>query len=453
MKNISIKSLCFSMALLPLMLMLASCSGDDYLNAIPDDSTALVALDMLQLSADGKTDVLNGMLGVDDVDGCGIDLSSKLYVFTTAEGSVGLAAKVDDDGALDEWLGRMSQKGFCVQTSKRKDFGFTVIKDSWVAGFSSGALVVLGPVLPSQQADAQRRIIKYLEQDEEHSVKATPMFARLDTIGAPVALVAQAAALPEKMVAPFTLGAPKNADASQVMIAAELNPVDDGCVVVSGETFSFNKSVDEALKAARGVFRPITDKYLANMSDSASLGVFMNVDGTRFIELLNANKSFQALLAGVNTAIDMNNIIKSIDGDVAVMLPDLSKGMSGVQMCAKLKSKAFLADVGYWKQSCPVGSRITDWKKDAYCFTNGDISYYFGVTPDLQYYSGMSEAMAEGVLSAASSPLSAAVRQLVVGRRLVMLLNVGSLKAGGVDYGNYLKTLFGGADTVIYIMK
>ena len=198
MKNISIKSLCFSMALLPLMLMLASCSGDDYLNAIPDDSTALVALDLQQLSADGKTDVLNGMLGVDDVDGCGIDLSSKLYVFTTAEGSVGLAAKVDDDGALDEWLGRMSQKGFCVQTSKRKDFGFTVIKDSWVAGFSSGALVVLGPVLPSQQADAQRRIIKYLEQDEEHSVKATPMFARLDTIGAPVALVAQAAALPEK---------------------------------------------------------------------------------------------------------------------------------------------------------------------------------------------------------------------------------------------------------------
>lgn len=453
MKNISIKSLCVSMALLSLMLMLASCSGDDYLNAIPDDSTALVALDMQRLSADGKTDVLNGLLGVDDVDGCGIDLSSKLYVFTTAEGNVGLAAKVDDDGALDEWLGRMSQKGFCMQTSKRKDFGFTVIKDSWVAGFSSGALVVLGPVLPSQQADAQRRIIKYLEQDEEHSVKATPMFARLDTIGAPVALVAQAAALPEKMVAPFTLGAPKNADASQIMIAAELNPVDNGCVVVSGETFSFNKSVDEALKAARGVFRPITDKYLANMPDSASLGVFMNVDGSRFIELLNANKSFQALLAGVNTAIDMNNIIKSIDGDVAVMLPDLSKGMSGVQMCAKLKSKAFLADVGYWKQSCPVGSRITDWKKDAYCFTNGDISYYFGVTSDLQYYSGMSEAMAEGVLSAASSPQPAAVRQLVVGRRLAMLLNVGSLKAGDVDYGNYLKTLFGGADTVIYIMK
>ena len=57
-----------------------------------------------------------------------------------------------------------------------------------------------------------------------------------------MALVAQAQALPEKFVAPFTLGAPKNADASQIVIAAEMN-VQKGMLRIKGETFSFNPSI------------------------------------------------------------------------------------------------------------------------------------------------------------------------------------------------------------------
>ena len=59
-------------------------------------------------------------------------------------------------------------------------------------------------------------MVKYLKADEDEGITASPMFERLETITSPMAMVAQAQALPEKFVAPFTLGTPKDTDPSQV---------------------------------------------------------------------------------------------------------------------------------------------------------------------------------------------------------------------------------------------
>ena len=44
------------------------------------------------------------MLHVDDVDKCGIDISEKLYLFESADGNLGLCAKVSDEGDVEDWL-------------------------------------------------------------------------------------------------------------------------------------------------------------------------------------------------------------------------------------------------------------------------------------------------------------------------------------------------------------
>lgn len=63
-------------------------------------------------------------------------------------------------------------------------------------------------------------MVRFLHADEDAGVKSSRLFAQLDSIDSPIAMVAQVQALPEKFVAPFTLGAPKDADASQIVIAA-----------------------------------------------------------------------------------------------------------------------------------------------------------------------------------------------------------------------------------------
>ena len=454
MKMKTMKTVVRYLLVLPLLFLVSSCSDEDYLNVIPDNSTALVAIDAQKLF-DGNVDgVLGKALNTDGIDKCGIDFLSKIYLFETFDGNIGVAAKVSNSGDLEDFLNSLSKKGICKGTVQYEDFKFTVIKDTWVAGFSSDALVVMGPSLPAVQAETKRQIVKLLNQDEEHGIKNSPMFEKMESIEGAVAVVAQASALPEKLAAPFTLGAPKDADLSQIMIAADLKKNGEGCILIDGETFSFNKSIDEKLKKSREAFRPIKDSYVGNMSRNSVWGAFMNVDGKVFINMLHANKAFQALLAGMNMAIDMDKIIKSIDGDVVLASPNgIGEGEMDMVMCARISDKAFLADVDYWKRSCPAGSKITDWRNNAFCYTNGDMSYYFGVTDDMQFYSASTEVEALNVLSESETPLPEDIQELIKGKRFAVVFNVGAYSSQSGQQGGVVKTLLGETKTILYVMK
>lgn len=444
----------FYIFLLPFVLLLPSCSDKDHIDVIPANSIAVASIDARQVFGDNLENVLGDVLKSGEVIDCGIDWTVRLYAFETVDGSVGLSAKVSDDSKLTDWLNGLSENGYCTKVSKDGDFCFTVMQEAWVIGFSSDAMLAFGPVLPAAQVEIKRKIADYLGQDSDNSIKSSPLFGRLDSLSGPLTLVAQAAALPEKFAAPFMLGVPKDADASQVMIAAAINSDAKDCVVINGETFSLNNEIDDALKHSRQVYRPITQKYIEKMPVDAACGVFMNVDGAQFINQLHSNKTFQAILAGANMAIDMDNIIKSIDGDVAVISHDLSSKMKGLEMYAVLKDKKILGDVNYWKQSCPPGSKITDKGKDAYCYTNGELTYFFGVTPDMQFYMGNAENTADILLNNTGKRLPVNVVSWVKGSRLALVLNVEALfGVSGDSSGRFVKSLFGGAKTVLYIMK
>lgn len=455
MKRMFFRLIALYVVLLPMVVLLSSCSGKDYVNVIPKDSKALVAVDVQGLmSLSGKADkyaILN-LLKVDDVNDCGIDISSKVYLFETAEGNIGLSANVVDEDEVNGWLDKLAKDGLCQPLPKYKDYRFAVIKDSWVVGVSSGAVVILGPALPTQHVEISRQIAKYFEQDENEGINGTKMFTRIDSVDSPLAVVARADALPENFVAPLTIGTSKDVDNSQVFVAASLESVSDGCIVVNGETFSFNKNVDNELKKARDVFRPIGGKYLDCMSKQSALGAFLNVDGKRFIELLHSNKTFMALLAGMNMAIDMDNIIKSVDGDMAVVLKNSVGDNPAFLLGAQLGSKAFLEDVDYWKQSCPAGTRIVDSGKNAYRYSGNGFSMHFGVSDDMQFYAGSTEKDARTLLEHSADALNPTfLKSVIKGKRFAMIINIDAMF--GNNNGFYTRMIPGRASTIIYIMK
>ncbi len=439
------------------LVMLTSCSGDDYINAIPANSTALLSFDASALGGKPKAENIKRLLGVKDVEDCGIDFSNKVYVFETVDGNIGLVAKVDDDDNLNDWLNGLSSKGLCTKTEEKGDNRFAVLKNSWVVGFSSDALLIMGPVLPAQQAEAKQQILRYFNQDEDNGIKTSPLFERLDSIDSAVALVARADALPEQFAMPFTLGAPKGTDASQIIISAEIARGSANCLEISGETFSLDKEINAALKSSMATLRPIQGKYVRSMSSSDTFGAFLNVDGKQFINMLHSEKSFQALLAGLNTAIDMDNIIKSIDGDLAIVANSYGADQSmALQMGAQLASKDFLADVGYWKQSCPAGCKIVDWGKNSYLYTDGKLNYYFGVTDDMQYFSGSTPEKAQASISSAKHSLPVSLTSKIAGKRMCMVLNVRALAGGAGQYASvmsFIEPFFGKVETVLYYLK
>lgn len=430
--------------------LLTSCSKSDYLNVIPRESTALVSFDVQALPL------------IQSVHG--IDIQNKVYLFESPDGNLGLCAKVASQEDITKWVGKLSKLGLCTPVQERRGYSFTTFKDSWVVGYSDKALLMMGPAMAGAQAELQQQMAKYLSQDEEAGIKNSPLYDKLDSISARIAMVAQAQALPEKFVAPFMLGAPKDADASQVLLAAKMD-VRKGHLNISGETFSFNKKINTAIQEARRVYRPIQGDYKYLVARQSPLTILMNVDGKEFLPLIQQNKGLQALLMGLNTAIDMDNIIRAIDGDMAMTVNTMTENGLSMGMGARLSNFDFIKDVDYWKQSCPPGARIVDWKQGdmktadhhAYQYTDGKTNFYFGVRPERNpvFYSGTDEKTALEMLyiPTREGPETISVER----ERMVMIVRLADL-LGSQDgetslVANVLKPLFGNVSTIVYKLQ
>ena len=422
------------MCLAVVLGLLSSCSGTDYLNAIPKKSTALISVDMQQM-ASGKSDedkagMLKSLLHVEDASKCGIDISEKIFLFENADGNLGLCAKVSDEGDVEDWLASLAKQHIATEVKERKGFHFSVLKDSWLVGFSDQALLVMGPVVADAQAQLQQQMVKYLKADEDEGITASPMFERLETITSPMAMVAQAQALPE-------------------------------ILQVKGETFSFNKEIDEALKKAAQTYRPVKGSYVKSMPADALAGIFMNVKGDQFLPMMQSNRSLQTLLMGINQAIDMDNIIRSVDGDMAIVMPSLTDNDMQMTMAAKLSHAKWLGDVDYWKTSCPAGAKIANWGKNAYFYTDGKTSFYFGVTDDKQFFSGSDQLMAQYAVKPSNHPIDAKIQKLIVGQKLAMVINLAKSSdsdSSGKDDAistvtGLLTPVFGNLTSVVYTLK
>ncbi|MBP3756134.1 MAG: DUF4836 family protein [Prevotella sp.] len=434
-------------------MLLTACSNADYIHAIPEGSTALASVDVATLGSqtklESKANPFLSWLGVNDAAECGMDFRSKLYFFETADGNLGAVAKVNNRSKLEKVITQMAEAKKAKPLVEKKGFAFTVLNGTWVVGVSDCALMVMGPALSNVQTQLMSQMAKWLSQDEESSMVGTPMFERLDSIQSGVALVAQAQALPEKLASLFTLGAPKDADASQVVLAAEMG-VADGQLQIKGETFSFNRRINEALQLSAKAFRPVKGKYGAVAASNHLVTLFMNVDGKQFLPLLRQNEFWQTMLMGVNTAIDMDNIIKAIDGDVAVAVNSLDAASFNMSMGAEMGSLAFVEDIGYWKQSCPQGSRIDDWQKNGWMFTNGKQNVYFGVSDGSAplFYSGTDKEAALMMAKPAASSLQ------YEGEKLVAIIRLSQVDNDVVKtFMSILEPMFGKLDSIVYMRK
>ena len=429
-------------------IMLSSCSGDDYINAIPESSTLLMSTNTAKLTGVGSQQLLKSLLHFKNIDKTGIDFSANVYFFEDARYNIGLCAKVSDDDKLADML----QQAGC-RVEKRRGFRFALLQGNWIVGFSDVSVLLMGPVIPAAIDEMKGQMVQYLKQSEDERIKGTPLMERLQTSDAPMAMVCQASALPEQFITPFTIGAPRDASPSDIMIAASME-VSHGRLLISGQTFSFKKQIDEALKKAQQTYRPIKGDYVKTMSTSDGMGLFMNIDGKNFHKLIRQNRGVSTMLMGINTAIDMDNIIKSIDGDMALIASGLGNDKLQMMMGAKLGNSNWLKDVAYWKQSVPKGGRIGDWGKNCFYYTGNQTAYYFGVTDDMQYMSGGSKDEALRSIRPSQNPINTELQQLIIGNKLVMLINFEALKDQKAQaITSMLKPLFGELNTIVYTMK
>ncbi len=427
--------------------ILSSCSGGEYINAIPSESQMLIRVSPAKLSGAKSPLILKTLLHLKNLDSSGIDLSQDVYFFEDGQGNFGICAKVNSDSKLAKSL-----QDAGLSLTKRRDYKFAALSSGWVIGFSDNAVLLMGPVVPAAQDDLITLMARYLGSDEDQGIKSSPMYATSDSIDAPMSIVSQTRALPEQFVAPFTMGAPKDADPADVILAAAME-VKKGRLLMHGKTLSYKKSINSAIEKAANVYRPIKGDYIKAMSQDDVLGLFLNVDGKQFHNLLIQNRAATAMLAGINTAIDMDNIIKSVDGDLTLVTSSLGNNNLHMMMAARLSGAPWLADIDYWKKSVPVGGHIGDWGKNCYYYSGNGTTYFFGVTPDMQYMSGASPEEAKHSITTSPKPLPSDLQDIIKGKKFAMVVNFKALdnsKAAAVT--SLLMPMFGNINTIVYTM-
>lgn len=428
---------------------LASCSNDDYVRSIPASATAVMKIDGAVVAGSHK---MLSLLPFGDKTADVIDLSREVYAFETVDGNLGMCARVKDSDALLEALKTVTTS----DVRKQGDCRLTDINNSWAVGFNDKSLVVLGPVSAAALPDAQRSIVRMLKQDEDASIMARPMYSKLDSIDSRVAFVAQVQALPEKFAAPFMLGAPKGADASQVAVAAGVD-IKDGIVRIDCQSFSFDKSIDRELKKSRAAFRPVKGVFSQSMSHNQLFSLFANVKGKEFLPLLQSDRSLQAVLMGLNTAVDFDNIMRSVDGDLAFMFSfsGMSQDNIAMTMLASVDNPVWTADVDYWKQSCQPGCSITG-SNGSWVYRGGEASFSFGLQGDVFYaISGQAPASIQQLLKP-SQPIYGEVSRMIAGNRMAMVLNLKPLAANSAAAGgmlDMLKPIIDNVKAVVCVMK
>ena len=410
-------------------IMLAiGCSSEDYTNVIPANISGLMAIDSRQLldrGTGGASELkLARLLETDRLADCGIAFDERLYAFETVDGTLGLLAKVQNMDDVKDWLGHLKDKGLYSDLAEKKGVIYGVFKEHFIVGLTDNALLVIGPVLGSEQNETRRKMARMFNREGDNS---SPFVDIVNEMDSPVCIAAKADALPEKFVAPFILAVPKGTKMSDVNIKATIQP-QKNVMLVKGDVYAKKESVNAALQTAQNTYTQIPKHMLDRLPADNVLTLACGVKGKEVLSALRSNETFRTMLLGLNTAIDFDSMLKSVEGGLVLTVQEIGDDRWKYLMVADTKDNHWLRDIDYWMKSCPKGSTIIKDKTatNAYQLIGNGQSLYFGTQGNLLYMAS-NKALAGAASETPSATLPFIIRQLLTDSRLAVIVNVDKL--------------------------
>lgn len=297
---------------------LISCSKQDYVNAIPANSTALISVKGAGFAGEQSpfASLLEPFTDSGTKQMKGIDLSKEIYLFASGDGNLGVCAPVNDSNELDDVISGLESLGVLKNHKELEGKDFHTLNDQWMLGRDDCTLLIMGPVTGVEaERKLMRRMVRQMDKDDNGGIRSSMIWQHMQELSGNTRLVAQASALPEQIALAITLGAPKGTDPDDVLLEAELT-YNDSTLQLLGTTCSYNQNVKQALKKSQAIYNPITVDWEKMMGDTAVVGIFMNVNGKELMPYIQTNKALNTMLMGT----DSYDKIRNNDGNIAILL-------------------------------------------------------------------------------------------------------------------------------------
>ena len=384
--------------------------GDKARDVVPADAVAVAVFNPLELfkGLGLKVEEVNELdQSLKDLMAA-VDMEEPVYAFAMKSGLTGMVLNVSDAGKLQETA---SSFGYASEQQQ----GMMWITNSQSIGcLDADKLLLCGPALGSQQ-DALRSEMLHLMKQSRQDV---PLLDKSSLQDGFLRLSASLSSLPKEYV-------PGDVKVSDAFLNASLS-IGNQNIALSASVVDEEGKPLGSLLAGEELLRPIEGLLPTVLPDNPFAWLCLNIKGEQLLRILRSSPKVGAALMMLNVAFfDADLMLKAIDGDVVVMMPEADLARKEVVVTARVSNTDFLKGAEEWDTtSMQNGMSLRKrGEADDYVFTYQGEKLCFGVRGDFLYLAS-SERMADRVLLESEQGI---LQPMVAGKYLCGSVDLGQL--------------------------
>ena len=378
-------------------------SRSAYLNALPAEVKALARFDLPTFAGEADVpveafvDFVRHSRSMEKV-ASGIDFSRPLYAFAANSGYFGAVAAVADDNDFAALCEEMHAQGRASAIARQRGFSWVTLLGQWLCAFDGSRALVMGPATASAQDQLRTEMARLLTQNKDGSGQESSYFQQLAKhSGAAVAMVGPELFPPRPRLLLYKAGIRSHDDA---LIRLQLTTRNNELQLV-GAVDAFTDEAKQQIAQLGNVLRPMQGELAAHAHRENSGWIGLNVEGRKLLNYMRYHRGFRSALIALNLAFDLDNILSSVNGDVALeFTPDFSPTPSklvsfdfhGIYLTARL------ADTRCFDGSASWGNNYVDVQRLGhldYSLGIGGERYFLGASDNILYL-GSERGLAAG---------------------------------------------------------
>ena len=425
------------------LLLLASCSKKDYMTVIPADATFVAAVNLSDVAAEAdlkNSPVMSlakiGLMAagqdqqllrevLNDPSVIGIDFDAPAYVFQTPNHSWGLVLSVEDDSRLEDAFRELAKQQLVSKPIEKDGLMWTALLGDINVAFNQESLLILVSQQDGITAAMLKQHMKELfSQEQEESFAATEQMQQLEAAHAPVAIYSRMAALPQGVASSLAGFLPKGVRPANVEVCMSLT-FNQGTASLKAQLSGKDQQTQQLLNGNSQHLRTLKGDFLGAASDNFFAWISMGCEGSWLLDLLKQNEDAKQALFMLERGIDIEQMLRSIDGDVTLVLP-AEPSVSGLQhtdfmLLAQVEKTDFLSDVTDWTCSArDYGITLQSLGNQQYLLSAPELKLHWGVEQQTLYLA-TEQAYQQKAFSRNGSLLSAYKDEIEASQFFVLL--------------------------------
>lgn len=409
MKKFTIDHLLFTICL----LFFCSCSKREYLNVIPQNPAFVVSVDFKTIAEKGEisespympqiSSIFGGMSDkfsnyIENPGKTGIDFRQPACFFS--DGSYfAMTMAVYDDDDLADFFSVLHQQNACGPLTEKDDIRYAKIQGfKGVAAFNKHTLLIIN--------SSAEYACQLLAQQEENSFTATDAYDRMTNLEGEILMYGNAASVPSTAVSDMKLLLPEGVRYTDVD-AYSSTRFADGSIIVSTQLRGKTKEAQRLIEDGSEPLEKIKGDYIQSAPEDFFLWACIGVEKGGMLNMLKNSKAGHQLLLVLERAIDIEQILRQVEGDAVIMMPRNYKmhGYDQFMFISKVDNTDFMKDVDYWQKSmADFDMSMTRTIGDNFVLKAGIKTFNWGLEGD-QFYFATDDMFAQNATAQRSNLL------------------------------------------------